>query len=422
MAAFHPDGHVREAAVTQLSELDDLLALPALALRASDWVRQVREPARRALEQRLAEPSGTALVTTAAFALALRDRREGRWLAGRVETLLREGPAELLTAALAARDWRTRRTAYAVALDTGRLDLARMLHAAEHDSDLPTRIRCAEAAVKTAVAADAMDRIRPLLAGGTAAIRTEVVHALARRGHLDAAVAALTDRHPTVRTVAQAALRRTGSDPALRYRHLVAMPSPEPGAVAGLGETGAAEDAALVRPCLRHPRPRGRAEAVRALRRLGAADTGTLSALLTDPSGSVVRQVTVALRPWASRLDPHRLRELLAPVSPQHVRKAAYLLLHERDTWTRILVDLELVDDPALLMRNLARNDIANWLTREAATTYSMPQGDTAHALAEALHGAEEALGPERIRFLRFHLGLKGPYDGRLPRTGTTSP
>lgn len=407
VAAFHPDGHVRQAAVAHLAELDDPLAMPALALRASDWVPQVRDRARSALEQRLAEPSGAALVAAAAVAFALRARREGRWLADLVETVFREGPVELLTAALAARDWRTRRAAYLTALAAGRLDLAQMLHAAGHDGDLPIRIGCAEAAVKTATAAGAVDLVRPLLSSGTALVRAEAVHVLAQGGDTAPAVTALADRNPLVRAVAQAALRRAGSDPLEHYRRLVATARPEPGAVAGLGETGTADDVGLVLPWLDHPQPRGRAETVRALRRLGAAGPDTLSPMLTDPSGAVTRQVAIALRPWASRLDLSRLRELVTAGNPWHIRMAAYRLLRERDTWTRLLIDLELVADPSPSMRDRARGDIANWLKREAATTYSMPQGRTAEELTRHLHDTEAALGPKQVRLLRFHMGLK---------------
>jgi hypothetical protein len=149
--------------------------------------------------------------------------------------------------------------------------------------------------------------------------------------------------------------------------------------------------------------------AVRALRRLGAADPDALSAMLTDPSGAVTRQVVIALRPRASLLDLPRLRELLTASNPQHIRMAAYRLLHERDTWTRLLVDLELVADPSPSMRGRARGDITVWLTHEAATTYSMPQGRTSDALAGHLCDAEDALGPDQVRLLRFHLGLKLP-------------
>ncbi|MFF9126742.1 HEAT repeat domain-containing protein [Streptomyces sp. NPDC014889] len=196
---------------------------------------------------------------------------------------------------------------------------------------------------------------------------------------------------------------------------------PDPGAVAGLGETGSADDAGLVAAWLEHPRPRARAEAVRALRRLGGVDPERLFGMLTDPSGAVTRQITVALRPSVSRLDLPRLRRLLSTSNPQHTRMAAYRLLHERDTWTRLLTDLELANDPSPLMRHRARGDITTWLAREAATTYSKPRGSTADALAEQLRAAQDALGPDRARLLRFHLGL-GPSSVRTsPRSHDVS-
>ncbi|MBB4795898.1 hypothetical protein [Streptomyces nodosus] len=405
VAAFHPNGRVREAAVAQLAEVHDTLAVSALTLRASDWVPRIRDRARAALEPRLTEPPGVP-VAAAAIALALRERRQGRWLADRVETAFSEGPVELLTAALAASDRRTRRAAHLTALAAGRLDLTQMLHAAEHDSDLLIRIRCAEAAVRTATVAGTVDLVRPLLSSGTAMVRAEAVHVLAREGDVTPAVSALTDRNPTVREVAQAVLRRAGADPLEHYRRLVMTSRPRPGAIAGLGETGTAEDAGLIAPWLDHPQIRGRAEAVRALHRLGAADPDALFPMLTDPSGAVTRQITRALRPWASRLDLPRLRELLTVGNPQHIRTAAYRLLHQRDTWTRLLIDLELVADPSPPMRNRALSDIKSWLTHEAATAYSMPQDRTADALAQHLCEAEDALGPDLVRRLRFHLGL----------------
>jgi len=83
LAACHPDGHEREAAVTRLAGLDHPLVLPVLALRAADWVPQVRDRARSAVETRLG--SALATLALAPMARALRARRDGRWLADRLE-------------------------------------------------------------------------------------------------------------------------------------------------------------------------------------------------------------------------------------------------------------------------------------------------------------------------------------------------
>ena len=407
LAACHPDGRVRKAAVVRLAGSADALAAQVLALRAADWAQAVRDPARAALAHRLAHTPTTVVPRAAALALALRGRQRGRWLADRVDALFREGPAEALSAALTTSDLRTRRAAYLTALDAGRLDLGQLVFAAQCDSDLSIRVRCAGPAVRTATAAGRTDLVRALLSSGTAQVRAEALHALVQQGDTASATAALSDRHPTVRAVAQAAVRRAGSDPAAHYRRLVTAPRPAPGAIAGLGETGTSDDVPLLTTQLKHSGARGRAAAVRALRRLGAADPDTVSALLTDPCSAVTRQVTVALRPRAHCLDASWLRELLAEDRPWHVRTAAYRLLHARDTWTRLLTDLDLVTDPSPTLRNRARNDLANWLAREAATTYAVPQGSAADALARRIDEVEDVLGPQKVRRLRFCLGLR---------------
>jgi hypothetical protein len=387
--------------------MDDQLALPALALRAADWVPQVRNRARLALEQRLSPPSADVLLTVGPLAVALQERGYGRWLLGQFQDALHAASDDVLAPLLAAPEWLVRRAAYEAALADNRLSLGALVAAAQHDSDLVIRVRCAESAVRAAVATGRADAVQPLTFSKTAAVRAEAVHALARAGQVEAASKALSDRHPAVRAVAQAAVRRAGNDPANSYRqYLQTATPPDPGAIAGLGETGTGQDAGLVRPSLTHPLPRGRAETVRALRRLEAATPDTIGALLEDPSAAVTRQVVAALRPVAAGLDVHRLRTLLDAAQPPHVRLAAYRLLREHDVWTRLRTDLELIKDPHLALRTAARTDLDAWVLQEAATTYSMPQGETAQRLNQLVLAAESVLSADRIRGLRFHMGL----------------
>ena len=269
------------------------------------------------------------------------------------------------------------------------------------------RVQCADAAIRAAVAAGSVDDVRPLTASGTAAVRAAAVSALARAGETDVAETALADRNPTVREVAQAALRRAGVDPPERYRALVRATVPaDPGAVAGLGETGATPDTELVQPSLTDARPRGRVEGVRALRRLGSVDVPTLVKMLDDPSAAVTRQVATTLAPHASDIASERLTELLDARQVPHTRTAAYRLLRAQGVWTRVLTDLELYEDSDENLRGRARGDLTGWLEREAATTYSMPTGATVGRLDALLRQVAPSLGPSRERLLRFHLGL----------------
>lgn len=407
LSACHPDGFVREAAVAAISELDDVVVLPVLALRAADWVTEVRDRARGVCRQYFDRMPTEVVTVLAPVAFALQARQAGGWLGDALDGLLRNGPPEAMVAALAAEDRRTRRTAHVIALDAGRLDVDRMLRTATTDSHLPIRVMCAEAAIRAARAIGDHDVPRRLLASGTALVRAEAVRSLGAAGEVDPATGALADRSALVRATAQAIVRRAGADPADRYRALLAARQPpNPSVIAGLGEVGTHSDIDLLRPWLAHSSSRGRVEAVRALRRLGNTSPHLLLPLLTDPVSSVTRQVALSLRRQAGTLDERSLRLLLDQPHPLHVRTAACHLLRAHGTWTRVSVDLHLIDDPVPAIRAAARSDLGNWLARDAATTYSFPDGARADELTALLTDHEAVLGPHQTHLLRFHLGL----------------
>ena len=386
-----------------LTDHTEPVAVAMLALRTCDWVAQVRDRVRA--NERWLSPclGGQALAAAAEMAFALRDRRGGAWLAQRIERILQDLSSESLEPLLTARDRRTRRAAYRTAIAAHRLSLNRLTTAAVHDDDLPIRAMCARAAIDAAVDPT---QVRALLTSRTALVRAEALQALTAAGDTDIAETALPDRHPLVRTTAQTALRRAGVDPGQ------AIPPPSDGCTAGawsdswLGETGGADDAPLVVPWLSHPHPRGRVEAIRALRRLGLARPADLILLLRDKSGAVTRQAVTTLRHHTSLLDPRMLNGLLESDNPRHVRFAGYRLVTGGDAWQRLATNLRLLDDPDPRLRVTSRADIVNWLDRDAATTYRTPDPDRAGELDRLTEQARPVLGEDKVRLLRFHAGL----------------
>jgi HEAT repeat protein len=195
--------------------------------------------------------------------------------------------------------------------------------------------------------------------------------------------------------------------PVDRYRELVLTEPPSPAALAGLGETGDGSDVAVISQWLSHPAAGGRAQAVRALRKLGAATPERVAQMLTDDSAAVTRQVAKALIGHAREVDVDFLSELIRANHPRHVRVAAYRLLRERDVWTRLSADLRFVDDDETAVKTRARADLDAWLKRDAATTYARPEGATAEELRRLLDQGERFLNPKTVKDLRFHLGLQ---------------
>ncbi|GAB2986248.1 hypothetical protein GCM10017788_08290 [Amycolatopsis acidiphila] len=379
LRALSRDGYIRETAIADTGRLDERLALPVLAIRAADWVPQVREAARRACLSHLARDPMAAL-TLLPIASRLRRRAHGEWLAATLGETLARTP-EVLTAALVSPERLTRRAAYA----TGGLGPGR-LKAGLRDADLPIRLSCAKA-----LAGSEDPEVRQLLrTSGTAALR-----ALAIRNR-DDALAALTDRSSLVRAHAQLALRRGGEDPAVHYRKV-----PGADAVAGLGETGTDSDAPALLPFLGHERPGVRAETIRALRRLRCIPRTELVALLVaDPAPRVARQAMLSLLGCAELIDERTLLDLL----DGDRRHLAHRLLCARDTWTRVVVDLRLALDPAQPLRENALRDLRNWLTHQSARSYTSPGGTRAGELAQLVARAEPLLGARQVRHLRMFL------------------
>ncbi|MEV5752467.1 HEAT repeat domain-containing protein [Actinoallomurus sp. NPDC052308] len=114
-----------------------------------------------------------------------------------------------------------------------------------------------------------------------------------------------------MRATAQWAVRREGRDPAVLYREALAA-NPAAGRirtlVAGLGECGTRQDIDLLLPFLEHPSPRVRAEAVRAVRRVGAS-LARIAPMLADPAPVVVRAAGKALRTEPDVVPTARLWE-----------------------------------------------------------------------------------------------------------------
>jgi HEAT repeat protein len=195
-------------------------------------------------------------------------------------------------------------------------------------------------------------------------VRAVALTGLSRVG-CDADVAAyLDDPVSAVRAIARDAARRAGIDALDRYRTAVTAAEPAVGAIAGLADNGSQADEPLVRKPLTHPAAPVRAQAVRALRHLDAVPVEQMIQMLRDPSASVVREATLALRPLTRAVPAGVAWELLADPDRVELRRAGYRLLRMRGTREQLLAALLLATDPG---PGLARRAVAD-ATRLAET------------------------------------------------------
>jgi hypothetical protein len=407
LTACSGDGRQRQCAVqTPLMQRDQRL-LPILLIRTADWVKPVREDARQALRTAL-EASGTdGLIVAAGVAMTMQDWQRGDFAVTAVTEALHTRSDATLYAARRSDDVRVRRLAYRVSLESGRTNSDTLVAAALTEGDIVCQRLIVDAVVRAAVRDRQRGVLDPLLAARFARVRVEALAGLAQIGHPEVGESFLADRSAMVRATAQWAMRRAGRDAAECYRAMLASGdvSLVRVAVAGLGECGVSDDAELVARYLGHERPRVRADAIRAVRRLGGP-LGPTAGMLTDPAPVVVRAVADVVLGQPALVPTDRLWDLLAADQPAHVRHTAFRLLIARDGWNRIEADLWLVDDPDGQLRAHARSNLAGWLDHQASTAYQMPPQCTLERLGRLIDAAERSMGAHKAHLLRWHLGL----------------
>lgn len=408
VAACSRNGRLRESAVAGPAMRTDGLLLPVVVLRTADWVPEVRERARRSLAAALRTAGTSALLTAASVAVAIGSWARGEHAVEAVAGALRAVPDEVLASARRHQDMGVRRLAYRLWLESGRSPHEEVTRAALREQDQVCRLRCAEWLVADAVRDRRVDVLEELLRQGSSKVGIEALTALVELGRTEAGAAYLAHRSAMMRATAQWAIRRASRNPATIYRNALAA-DPATGRaralIAGLGECGTHQDVAALLPFLEHPSPRVRAEAVRAVRRLGGSLT-RIAGMLADPAPVVVRSVNKALRTEPDAVPTARLWELLAADSPPHVRLGAYEQLRQKDAWTRVHVDLHLLAARDTELGNRAHADLINWSRRGTATAYRTPTGEMALRLGQLIDAAEPLIGAKQAHQLRWILSI----------------
>jgi hypothetical protein len=352
--------------------------------------------------------AGTSALLAAGVAVAIGSWARGGHAVRAVAGTLRTAPDEVLASARGHQDVGVRRLAYRLWLESGRSRHEEVMHAALREHDGVCRLLCAKWLVAEAVRDRRVDVLERLLERGGAKVAIEALTALVKLGRPEAGVAHLADRSAMMRATAQWAVRRANRSPAEIYRNALAA-DPLAGRaralVAGLGNCGTHQDLDVVLPFLEHPSPRVRAEAVRAVRRLGGSLT-RIAGMLADPAPVVVRAVKQALRSEPDVVSAERLWELLAADARPHVRLGAYEQLREKDTWTRVHVDLHLLAAHDAELSNRARADLIDWTRRSAATAYRTPTKEMTLRLGRLIDAAEPLIGAQQAHQLHWILEI----------------
>lgn len=307
--ALDARGRTREDAVAGLAGCGGPLPAAALAVRAADWVPQVRVRAGAALLARTA-PDEVAAAVGVLLGLGARSRAQGLLAAYR-DVL--SGPAHRRAVRALAADGAppVRRFGVELALDLGEYVRGDLLRTALHDHDPVCRRLSAQRLLELDP-----EQAGRLMWASAAGVRELAVAALPADVPAARLVAVLADPARMVRAQARWKLYQREEPPAAVYRRQVrkavaadAGPRLLAGLAAGLGECGDAADAQALARLLADPRAGVRRAAARGVRRLARPCelVALLAPLANDPDPGVAREVFEGLARVPHDVPPETL-------------------------------------------------------------------------------------------------------------------
>jgi HEAT repeat protein len=413
VAACDWNGYVRQAAIESLGRTEAVVALPFLVIRLNDWVPEVRAAAMAAVAPWMQPDRARELVTVLPLVARLEGQKRGSHAAflASVRSLLgRPECQEALLECLAAPDRRVRRFALGVAVEVPGMELGRLFERALGDLDTSIRLWAARAVSSRPADLSLMPVIDLMVRDHFMPVRREALRwHLRQDGDARAAAleAALLDPHPSIAAEARYYLNESSPrDFAPFYRQ--ALSFAEGGALVaaltGLGETGAAADAALLRPFIGNPVPRTRASALRAFAKVSPNTSPDI--FLTALSDTSPRVSSMARRVFPKSGLPRarvHLTEVLERAEARHVRVNALRLLTRLDPWDALplLVYAMAHSDPRVAQA--AAYHLDRWFAN-SSRYYAAPTRAQLSAIDQAIQEHGELLTDARRKFLLFIL------------------
>jgi HEAT repeat protein len=424
LASFHPSGYFREKAVGSLSLLTTGDELPYLIIRLNDWVVPIWNLADRAVRDRLTPQNARTIVDALPliFGLRGRSRRDHHDLVRAAIGVLSTPEARPeLERGLRSEDSMIRRWCYQAIADLGTHGNTALLGYLVKDPSPTNRSKV----LRQLIAKLTPEEVRPLSAAllrdRSASVRSitlRLLHGFDPIAAVPDLERAISDDDPAVRNAARFHLR-THDDrydfPAL-YRQELADPSAvRPGAIAGLGETGRADDTKTIAPFLSAGRARWVRAGLRAMAKLDYAGTkDTLIAHLGDPRPGVAKEARRLLLGRIDAVDAgaiHRDR-FANPACPS--RRHAAVLLCGLAKWDALRYILEVCADKDGRVVEVGRSALAKWLSRYNLS-FITPTPDQLKANQSALNAYGFAIGEETRRTLEFILRGFLPGEEGLP-------
>lgn len=394
IASFHGSGFVREEAARLLGKIETGDELPFLLIRVNDWVEVVRSLARELVMARMR--AGYLAHFLKWLPLALRmggaKRVDNSAILEAMRRLFEMPEAhEMIGAGFASEDKFARRFCFDVALNLNVVGVETAIRMALKTRDLEVRKAAVSKLGALLSNGEWVDLLVLARRDASAAVRRvalEIYRNKFPERAMEQFEGALLDANISIREMAQHFFGKSGTVDVRDYyvrsfgaskgRKLTA-------AIAGIGETGRAEDARLVEVCFEHSSAAVRAAALHTVARLNRdAYVDAFVFALEDASARVGREGTLALIRKTNLVGGPRLWAIYVRSQHVHTKRHVLYLLARINKWDSIAYLIRSLRETDEHLVELSKRYIARWFARYNRS-FVAPRTEQLKALRDVL-------------------------------------
>ena len=419
LLACHPDGHVREAAVIELSRLHDGSEIPFLALRANDWVQPVAARAGAALADRIVPTNLAAIGARLPFLFRMLGarRHDPHTFETRLQSVLSSDGGAAALSSVGRFTFPVRRFVFRLLTPAQTSILSPALVAALEDADCLIRLHAIRRLGSISDRAAAVAWLRDVaMRDGVAMVRRQALQELADLHPEDIGQLVtdrLLDRAPMVRQLARTLISRLDLGIVARQIYLNELtsdaPNRLPAAIAGFAELGPEDGLAVIEPFLRHPVAPVRGSALRAVTMLAPDQGMRLAVEALTETASLVRSVAIRLLgAHVSKVDFRAVRSRGQQLASPQERVRVLRILARAPKWDAVSFVLESLDDPDAAVRDRGARLLGSWLARFNSNG-RQPDREQLIMARGLLEQRAGVLSSETEKVLRFTLGSFEP-------------
>ncbi len=404
LATLNWSGHVRETAIKNLISTKEVFPIPFVLLRLNDWVREVREAAKRFVCRRIDDGRFEQLAQHLLLVCRLDEcgRDDHSDLVRSIVGYALARPSQFELSALLNGPQALSRRVFRVASEIAGPHQERLAEIALSCCDMTIRLQAVQRLPE--LVADEVrlrQKLNELAQSHLTSIRRATLSVICQRFPDEAEhqlLDALFDESAPIRELAQFTLRKFGiNDLAERYRSALSCEQTLVGALSGLGQTGTRDDAFLIQPLLNSPISRVRKAAVTALGRLlGDNAVEQLLPMLNDHS-TKVGQAALAFLSQRTHLVPAARLGTMFVSSLEHSQILIVELLDKMNLWASMPYSLRIIASGSEAIARRACDLLVGRLDR----VFTTPTSEQRQQLESLLDDKSPSLPQDLVARLR---------------------